>query len=193
MIGEEVRRRREGMGLTGARLAARAGMAPSAVSQIETGRRTPSSASVVKLAAALGMEVGDLFPKGPALQPSLEDAALDEVLQESLAGLFRSLAWRARLIVRRSRREGPSEELAQELQMLHADAARIYKIGGQRDVWGSKSDELLEAEDAYQEAERVIQEMLRQDLDATDEERREARMFRRGADPDAIHRTADAS
>lgn len=63
MIGEEVRRRREELGLTGAQLAGRAGLAPSAVSQIETGRRTPSSASVVKLAEGLGVEVGELYPK----------------------------------------------------------------------------------------------------------------------------------
>jgi transcriptional regulator with XRE-family HTH domain len=71
MIGEEVKRRREELGLTGAQLAAKAGMAPSAVSQIETGKRTPSSASVMKLAAALSVEVGDLYPKG-ARQLSLE-------------------------------------------------------------------------------------------------------------------------
>ena len=71
MIGEEVRRRREELGLTGAQLAAKAGMAPSAVSQIETGKRTPSSASVMKLAAALSVEVGELYPKG-ARQLSLE-------------------------------------------------------------------------------------------------------------------------
>ena len=72
MIGEAVRRRREELRLTGAQLAEKAGMAPSAVSQIETGKRTPSSSSVVKLAAALGVEVGDLFPKG---QASLLDLA----------------------------------------------------------------------------------------------------------------------
>jgi|ERR671912_296960 transcriptional regulator with XRE-family HTH domain len=63
MIGEEVRRRREELGLTGAQLAERSGLAPSAVSQIETGKRTPSSSSVMKLAAGLGCEVGDLYPK----------------------------------------------------------------------------------------------------------------------------------
>jgi transcriptional regulator with XRE-family HTH domain len=69
MIGEEVRRRRTELGLTGAQLAARADMAPSAVSQIETGKRTPSSTSVIKLADALGVEVADLFPKGQAPLP----------------------------------------------------------------------------------------------------------------------------
>ncbi len=69
MIGEEVRRHRQELGLTGAQLAARAGMAPSAVSQIETGKRTPNSTSVIKLAAALGLEAGDLLPKGQTPLP----------------------------------------------------------------------------------------------------------------------------
>jgi transcriptional regulator with XRE-family HTH domain len=72
MIGDEVRRRREELGLTGAQLAARAGLTPSAVSQIETGKRTPSSTSVIKLATGLGVEVGELYPKGQARLP-LED------------------------------------------------------------------------------------------------------------------------
>jgi transcriptional regulator with XRE-family HTH domain len=81
MIGEEVKRRREEMKLTGAQLAERAGMAPSAVSQIETGKRTPSSASVIKLAAALGVEVGDLYPKG---QPRLPDSlAIEDILERA--------------------------------------------------------------------------------------------------------------
>jgi transcriptional regulator with XRE-family HTH domain len=71
MIGEEIRRQREVLGLTGAQLAAKAGMAPSAVSQIETGKRTPSSTSVLKLAYALGVEVGELYPKGQTPLPEL--------------------------------------------------------------------------------------------------------------------------
>jgi transcriptional regulator with XRE-family HTH domain len=62
-VGDEVRRRREEQGLTGTQLAEKAGMAPSAISQIETGRRSPHSTSVIKLAEALGCEVGDLYPK----------------------------------------------------------------------------------------------------------------------------------
>src|SRR5215210_5184414 len=69
MVGDEVRRRRLKLGLTGAQLAERASMAPSAVSQIETGKRSPSSDSVIKLADALGVNVGDLFPKAQAPLP----------------------------------------------------------------------------------------------------------------------------
>jgi transcriptional regulator with XRE-family HTH domain len=78
MIGEEVRRRREELGLTGAQLAVRASMSPSAVSQIETGKRTPSSGSVIKLAAALGAEVGDLYPAGEAPLP-FDDSVVAEM------------------------------------------------------------------------------------------------------------------
>jgi transcriptional regulator with XRE-family HTH domain len=77
-IGEEIRRRREEQGLTGFQLAVKAGMAPSAVSQIETGKRTPSSASVVKLADALGVEVGELYPKAQVPLPFDRDEQMDE-------------------------------------------------------------------------------------------------------------------
>ena len=84
MIGEEVRRYRQELRLTGAQLAARAGMAPSAVSQIETGKRIPSSTSVMKLAEALGVEVAELFPKAQAQLP-LEDGQLrPSVLSEAV-------------------------------------------------------------------------------------------------------------
>jgi transcriptional regulator with XRE-family HTH domain len=99
MIGEAVKRRREEMKLTGAQLAERAGMAPSAVSQIETGKRTPSSASVIKLAAALGVEVGDLYPKG---QPRLPDSlAIEDILERAGTktrwGALSDDTWNARL------------------------------------------------------------------------------------------------
>jgi transcriptional regulator with XRE-family HTH domain len=73
LIGDVVRRRREELGISGGQLAARAGMAPSAVSQIETGKRIPSSASVVKLAAALGVEISELYPKKAQAPLPLED------------------------------------------------------------------------------------------------------------------------
>src|SRR5215213_6017312 len=73
MIGEEIRRRRQEKGLTGVQLAAKAGMAPSAISQIETGKRSPHSASVIKLAAALECEVAELYPKAPQAPLPLED------------------------------------------------------------------------------------------------------------------------
>jgi transcriptional regulator with XRE-family HTH domain len=72
-VGAEIRRLREGRGWTGAQLAVYAGMAPSAVSQIETGRRSPNTGSLAKIAKALEVEVVDLFPKEQASLPDFED------------------------------------------------------------------------------------------------------------------------
>lgn len=65
-VGLEVRRRREAREWSQAKLAVEAGMAVSAVSQIETGKRAPSANSLGKLAGAFGVEIGDLFPKANA-------------------------------------------------------------------------------------------------------------------------------
>ena len=68
-VGAEIRRLREARGWTGAQLAVYAGMAPSAVSQIETGKRSPNTGSLAKIAKALEVEVADLFPKAEAQLP----------------------------------------------------------------------------------------------------------------------------
>ena len=66
---DRVRELRIERGLSQAKLAARAGIDPSTVNQIETGKRSPSANSLNKLAAALGVEVVDLFPKGQSPLP----------------------------------------------------------------------------------------------------------------------------
>jgi transcriptional regulator with XRE-family HTH domain len=68
-VGQEVKRLREARGWIQAKLAVEAGMAPSAVNQIENGKRSPSASSLNKLALALGVEVVDLFPKAQAPLP----------------------------------------------------------------------------------------------------------------------------
>jgi transcriptional regulator with XRE-family HTH domain len=91
MIGQEVRRRREELGLTGAELAARSGLSPGAISQIENGKRTPSSTTVMKLARGLGVEVGELYPKAPS------QLSLDWLSDESIPTVrFEDLPEKAR-------------------------------------------------------------------------------------------------
>jgi transcriptional regulator with XRE-family HTH domain len=82
-VGTEIRRLREERGWTGAQLAVYAGMAPSAVSQIETGRRSPNTGSLAKIAKALGVEVVDLFPKGQAPLPLEEAPSLEDLHAEA--------------------------------------------------------------------------------------------------------------
>jgi len=60
-VGAKIRRLRQERDWTGAQLAVYAGMAPSAISQIETGRRSPNAGSLEKIARSLQVEVVDLF------------------------------------------------------------------------------------------------------------------------------------
>jgi transcriptional regulator with XRE-family HTH domain len=177
-IGSEIRRAREARGWSQAKLAAGADMGVSGISQIETGARNPSVVTLSKIADALGIEVVDLFPKPQTPQPSLEDAALSEALQEALAVLFQGLARRGQGIVEQSLREGPSEALSRELNEYYAEVAALHRLKGRRDIFGRDSDDLAEAEAAYQEVANRIEAMLRQDVDATEKERNVARRFK---------------
>jgi transcriptional regulator with XRE-family HTH domain len=70
---QEVRRLRQAKGWNQTELAFHADLAPSVVSQIENGKRNPSARTLEKLATALDVEVGDLFPKAQAPLPLEED------------------------------------------------------------------------------------------------------------------------
>jgi putative transcriptional regulator len=177
-VGEEVKRLRQAKGWTQEQLAVYAGSSQPTVNLLEAGKRNPSASTLEKLARALEVEVVDLFPKPQTPQPSLEDAAQSEALQDALAVLFQGLARRGGRIVEHSVREGPSEALSRELTEYHAETAALYRIKGRRDIFGRDSDELAEAEAAYQEVEARIQAMLRQDIDATEEERSVALRFK---------------
>ena len=90
-VGREVRRLREERGWGQAKLAVEAGMAVSGVSQIENGKRNPNSATLLKLAKALGVEVADLFPKAAEPLPFSSEveqrlSAVPDALQEYILG-----------------------------------------------------------------------------------------------------------
>ena len=179
---EQLKRLREERGLSQVKLAARADLNPATVNQIERGARNASPGTLRKLADALGVSLVDLiegnYPKGQAPQPSLEDAAQSEALQEALAVLFQGLARRGQGMIEQSVREGSSETLSRELAEYHAETAALYRIKGSRDIFGRDFDELAEAEAAYEEVESRIQAMLRQDIDASEEERIVASRFK---------------
>jgi transcriptional regulator with XRE-family HTH domain len=65
-VGEHIKRLRAERGWSQPQLAVEAGVAVSAVSQIENGRRSPNVSTLDKLAEAFGVEVADFFPKAPA-------------------------------------------------------------------------------------------------------------------------------
>jgi transcriptional regulator with XRE-family HTH domain len=79
-IGHNIRRLRDEKGWNQTELGYRAGASPSIISLIENGKRNPSTATLAKIAEALGVEVVDLFPKGrrSSPEPSLLDGLEDE-------------------------------------------------------------------------------------------------------------------
>jgi transcriptional regulator with XRE-family HTH domain len=195
---EQLKRLREERGLSQVKLAARADLNPATVNQIERGARNASPGTLRKLADALGVSLVDLiegnYPKAQAPQLSLEDAARSEAFQEALAVLFQGLARRGQGIVEQSLREGPSEALSRELTEYYAETAALHRIKGRRDILGRDSDELAEAEAAYQEVADRIEAMLRQDIDASEDERRVARRFKaKGESYKIEEREADVS
>jgi DNA-binding XRE family transcriptional regulator len=67
---EELKRLREEKGWSQTRLAQESGVDRATINQAEGGRRSPTIATLEVLAAALGVEVADFFPKA---QPPLPD------------------------------------------------------------------------------------------------------------------------
>ena len=189
---EALRRARIDAGLTISELAKRAGVSRDTISHAERGRHSLQGPTLSKIARALGRAPSELLaeeerlaPKAPrrsSREPSLfnglEDAAQSEALQKALGVLFQGLTRRGQAIVDQSLREGPSEALSQELKEYYAEVAALHRLKGRRDIFGRDSDELAEAEAAYQEVEARIQAMTQQDVEATEEERSHFRKFR---------------
>ena len=132
-------------------LAYHAGLAPSVISQIENGKRDPTARTLRKLAAALDVEVGDLFPKGqPTLPLDLEqrreyaqrlmDAGVSEATSRSMSGEYSRSEeyWRA-LAKYAGLESGPSEA---------GTAEKLIGFGGRMVAWWeSELPKRLEAED----------------------------------------------
>ena len=64
-LGARIKALRNERGLQQRQLAEKAGLTPSMVSQIESGRLTPSLPTLGKVAAALGVAIGSLFEPAP--------------------------------------------------------------------------------------------------------------------------------
>jgi len=74
---EELTRIRNERGWSQQRLADEAGINKATLNQIERGRRSPNVETLHKLAAALGVEVGDFFPKAQSPLPLEEQQRAD--------------------------------------------------------------------------------------------------------------------
>jgi transcriptional regulator with XRE-family HTH domain len=92
-VGQEIRRLRAERRWSQAKLGVLSGTGPSAISQIETGRRNPSAATLQRIAGALEVEVADLFPKVEAPLPFEDAPLLERSLEELHAAAKCSTDW----------------------------------------------------------------------------------------------------
>lgn len=83
-IARRIRDAREKLGLNQAKLAAEAEITPAAISQIESGDRTPSTPIVRRLAAALQVSVDYLL--GSTDKSELKDMLQDQSVQKFFRG-----------------------------------------------------------------------------------------------------------
>lgn len=74
-FGQEVRRRREGMGMTLETLSERSKLTPNYIGSVEIGKRDPSLTTVLALAKGLGVRPGELFASAEGMTPQTAEAA----------------------------------------------------------------------------------------------------------------------
>ena len=73
-VGRQIRQLREARSASQEEFAADAGLDRGYYGGVERGERNIAALNLIKIAIALGVEVGDLFPKLPALRRLPEDA-----------------------------------------------------------------------------------------------------------------------
>ena len=83
-VGQQVLAARQRLGLSQEQLAEKAGCAPATVFLVENARRNATIRSLSVLAAALGMEVAELFPRSKAAKPSARASAVSQAISEEV-------------------------------------------------------------------------------------------------------------
>lgn len=78
-LGQQIRKVRQARGFSQEDFAAHAELDRSYYGGVERGERNIAALNLMKIAAALNVEVGELFPQSVIFQPLLaEDASVDE-------------------------------------------------------------------------------------------------------------------
>jgi transcriptional regulator with XRE-family HTH domain len=163
-VGREIRRIREGKGWSQTKLAAAADMGVSGISQIETGARNPSAVTLWKIAEALGVEVGDLYPKAqsplPFENPTGRSPQERVEISNALAGVIENLGITYEGALHALAGAPPEEIFALFMQ------ASLVQVGAQ-----TIAEDAEYAEDAAGDsaAERAAKRTMRDALDRLDQ------------------------
>lgn len=136
-IGHNIRRLREEKGWNQTELGFHADTSPSIISLIENAKRNPSTATLAKIAGALGVEVVELFPKASSRssrEPSLFNGLEGERRPSVFAQVLNNLA--ARL-----EHTKPPESLADisrtfgVLDTIYDIAEPLLELTDDRETW----------------------------------------------------------
>jgi transcriptional regulator with XRE-family HTH domain len=157
-VGEEVRRLREARGWTQPHLAVESGIAVSGISLIENGRRNPGAGTLNRLARALGVHTGDLFPKVEApLQLEFAGAGQagggtgDNLVR--ILGVFNEALYKMEKTLAPDREIDWSREAMEEISALIAKAANRAASAG---LAVGVHDTFVEAVQVLTRADRVV-------------------------------------
>jgi transcriptional regulator with XRE-family HTH domain len=172
-VGQEIRRRREEKGWSQAKLGVLSGTGPSGISQIETGRRNPSAATLQRIAEALEVEVAELFPKAQAPLPLEDGPSLEELhakagcatdwllkpADEWYAAFRAKSREEAREKVLRIARQVEDEYLAVEPELFDAmrrekalHPEKVWRRGSSHALWQAAVSRYIEVWDAVRRA-----------------------------------------
>jgi len=131
----ELTRIREERGLSQQGLADASGVNKATINQIERGRRSPNARTLEKLAAALGVEMGDFFP--------LAQAPLPEFDEERRLRYLRAMRAIVHGLARRWREQSP--QTSREIAPLYEALTAVVEQGvfEPSDVSAAEDHELM--------------------------------------------------
>lgn len=134
-VGREIRRIRQERGLSLTKAAARADMAASALSMIENGHRNPSMPALSKIADALDVTVGDLFPKGQSPLPFDEPERASAVDFEAYARAMDSFTryWTGEVAERRTLDRQAFHDYVVAVQAIVLSLREVMRAADARD------------------------------------------------------------
>jgi transcriptional regulator with XRE-family HTH domain len=173
-IGHNVRRLREEKGWNQTELGFHADTSPSIISLIENGKRNPSTATLAKISAALGVEVVELFPKAARRspnEPSFNDVLAEERRHEGLLRTYQAAAAFGRTVVEsfKNFKTLDMQRLAAFQQLEHG----LLMMRGKRDILGKEPEDFAEAIGELEEVSALVNERLNEHLDTSPPQKRQ--------------------
>ncbi|GGR29023.1 helix-turn-helix domain-containing protein [Agromyces mediolanus] len=137
-VGPRLKQLRQDRGWVLSRLAAETGLSEAFLSRIETGARTPSLGTIIAVARALGVRIGDIFDEPDADESYVlhrHDEHADDVVGGVMTGLASRAPWASmeavRLVMAADHPGALSRHAGEEFVLVLSGAIRV-ELGAER-------------------------------------------------------------